>query len=53
MTDEGRGVGGTVGPPWSVDVLADLHAWVLDGREAAELWLRWTRIPMPGRSSKR
>lgn len=38
MTDESRGIGGTVGPPWSVDVLADLHAGVLDGREAAELW---------------
>lgn len=38
MTDESRGIGGTVGPPWSVDVLADLHAGVLDEREAAELW---------------
>ncbi|QWF80489.1 hypothetical protein [Amycolatopsis sp. CA-230715] len=40
MTDESRGLGGTVGPPWSVDVLADLHAGVLDEREAAELWPR-------------
>src|SRR5438067_1240607 len=38
MTDESRGLGGTVGPPWSVDVLADLHAGVLDDHEAAELW---------------
>ncbi|WP_103353830.1 hypothetical protein [Amycolatopsis sp. CA-128772] len=38
MTDESRGIGGTVGPPWSVDVLADLHAGVLDEAQAAELW---------------
>jgi hypothetical protein len=38
MTDESRGIGGTVGPPWSVDVLADLHAGVLDDDRAAELW---------------
>jgi hypothetical protein len=38
MTDESRGIGGTVGPPWSVDVLADLHAGVLDDAQAAELW---------------
>jgi hypothetical protein len=38
MTDESRGIGGTVGPPWSVDVLADLHAGVLDDTQAAELW---------------
>ncbi|GAB3139655.1 hypothetical protein GCM10027258_19050 [Amycolatopsis stemonae] len=38
MTDESRGIGGTVGPPWSVDVLADLHAGVLDETRAAELW---------------
>ncbi|WP_370945836.1 hypothetical protein AB5J62_43165 [Amycolatopsis sp. cg5] len=34
MTDEIRGLDG----PWSVDVLADLHAGVLDERQAAELW---------------
>ncbi|MFI5607729.1 hypothetical protein [Amycolatopsis sp. NPDC051903] len=45
MTDETRGVGGTVGPPWSVDVLADLHAGVLDEREAAELWPRVNADP--------
>ncbi|ADJ51040.1 hypothetical protein AMES_9213 [Amycolatopsis mediterranei S699] len=38
MTDESRGIGGTIGPPWSVDVLADLHAGVLDDTRAAELW---------------
>ncbi|MEY7971793.1 hypothetical protein AB8O38_07295 [Saccharomonospora xinjiangensis] len=38
MTDESRGRGGLVGPPWSVDVLADLHAGVLDEQQAAELW---------------
>ncbi|WP_329053506.1 hypothetical protein OG738_11535 [Amycolatopsis sp. NBC_01488] len=38
MTDESRGIGGTVGPPWSVDVLADLHAGVLDETRAAQLW---------------
>jgi hypothetical protein len=38
MTDESRGIGGTVGPPWSVDVLADLHAGVLDDAQSAELW---------------
>jgi hypothetical protein len=29
---------GAVGPPWSVDVLADLHAGLLDERESAQLW---------------
>src|SRR5207248_6897432 len=38
MTDESRGIGGTIGPPWSVDVLAALHAGVLDDARAAELW---------------
>jgi hypothetical protein len=38
MTDESRGIGGTVGPPWSVDVLADLHAGVLDDAETSRLW---------------
>lgn len=40
MTDESRGVGGAAEPPWSVDLLADLHAGVLDEHEAAELWPR-------------
>ncbi|TNC27263.1 hypothetical protein [Amycolatopsis alkalitolerans] len=39
MTDESRGIG-AAGPPWSVDLLADLHAGVLDEREAAQLWPR-------------
>lgn len=38
MTDENRGIGGTVGPPWSVDLLADLHAGVLDEAVANRLW---------------
>jgi len=45
MTDESRGIGGTVGPPWSVDVLADLHAGVLEDHEAAELWPRVNADP--------
>jgi hypothetical protein len=45
MTDEGRGIGGIVGPPWSVDVLADLHAGVLEEREAVELWPRVNADP--------
>lgn len=36
MTDENRGTR-AAGPPWSVDVLADLHAGVLPEHEAAEL----------------
>ncbi|MTD56158.1 hypothetical protein [Amycolatopsis pithecellobii] len=39
MTDEGRGIE-AAGPPWSVDLLADLQAGVLDEREAARLWPR-------------
>lgn len=38
MTDSMRGAGGPQGPPWSVDVLADLHAGVLDPAESARLW---------------
>lgn len=38
MTDTDRPYGGDSGPPWSVDVLADLHAGALDDAEAAELW---------------
>ncbi|MFD9889618.1 hypothetical protein ACFWY9_09765 [Amycolatopsis sp. NPDC059027] len=40
MTDETRGIGGIVGPPWSVDVLADLHAGALDEQTSADLWPR-------------
>jgi hypothetical protein len=35
MTDSVKGPGG---PPWSVDLLADLHAGVLDPAESARLW---------------
>ncbi|WP_298179605.1 hypothetical protein [Saccharomonospora sp.] len=45
MTDERRGHGEAVGPPWSVDVLADLHAGVLDEQESAELWPRVNADP--------
>lgn len=38
MTDSTRGSGGPTGPPWSVDVLADLHAGALDPAESARLW---------------
>lgn len=39
MTDSVKGAGGSQhGPPWSVDVLADLHAGVLDPAEANRLW---------------
>ncbi|NIH86294.1 hypothetical protein [Amycolatopsis granulosa] len=39
MTDESRGIE-AAGPPWSVDLLADLHAGALDAEEAARLWPR-------------
>ncbi|KAA9166693.1 hypothetical protein FPZ12_000265 [Amycolatopsis acidicola] len=39
MTDESRGIE-AAGPPWSVDLLADLHAGVLDEAASAELWPR-------------
>ncbi|WP_020663701.1 hypothetical protein [Amycolatopsis benzoatilytica] len=45
MTDESRGAGGIIGPPWSVDLLADLHAGVLDEHEAAQLWPRVNADP--------
>jgi hypothetical protein len=38
MTDRREGTVGPVGPPWSVDVLADLHAGVLDPAESTRLW---------------
>lgn len=38
MTDMDRGLGGVTGPPWSVDLLADLHADALEPEVAAELW---------------
>lgn len=45
MTDNTRGAGGPIGPPWSVDVLADLHAGLLPEAEAARLWPRVTADP--------
>lgn len=38
MTDSTKGTGAANGPPWSVDVLADLHAGVLDAKQSSELW---------------
>lgn len=38
MTDTDRPYGGDSGQPWSVDVLADLHAGALDDAESAQLW---------------
>ncbi|MGH3467716.1 MAG: hypothetical protein ACRDQF_08315, partial [Thermocrispum sp.] len=37
MTDMGK-ARGTAGPPWSVDLLADLHGGALDEAQAAQLW---------------
>src|SRR5690606_11297338 len=45
MTDERRGPSEAAGSRWSVDVLADLHAGVLDEQEAAELWPRVNADP--------
>jgi len=45
MTDSTRGTGVPNGPPWSVDVLADLHAGALDARQSAELWARVNNDP--------
>jgi hypothetical protein len=44
MTDEHRGIE-AAGPPWSVDLLADLHAGVLDEDRANELWPRVNAAP--------
>jgi hypothetical protein len=44
MSDS-RGAGAAPGPPWSVDVLADLHAGALDARQSAALWERVNRDP--------
>lgn len=41
MSDSTRGAG----PPWSVDVLADLHAGALDARQSAALWAQVNRDP--------
>jgi hypothetical protein len=45
MTDSVKGAGGPPGPPWSVDVLSDLHAGVLDPAESARLWPRVNADP--------
>jgi hypothetical protein len=45
MSDSTRGTGAASGPPWSVDMLADLHAGALDTRQSAELWARVDRDP--------
>lgn len=45
MTDSTRGTGAAPGPPWSVDVLADLHAGALDARQSAALWAQVNQDP--------
>ncbi len=45
MTDSTRGTGAAHGPPWSVDVLADLHAGALDAKQSAALWQQVNRDP--------
>lgn len=44
MTDSDRS-GGPPGPPWSVDLLADLHAGSLDAETSAQLWPRVNADP--------
>lgn len=44
MTDSIRS-GGPAGPPWSVDLLADLHAGALDSEQSAQLWPRVNADP--------
>jgi hypothetical protein len=45
MTDSTRGTGAAPGPPWSVDVLADLHAGALDAKQSAALWAQVNHDP--------
>lgn len=45
MTDNTHGASGPPGPPWSVDVLADLHAGALDPELSATLWPRVNANP--------
>lgn len=45
MTDSSRGTGAASGPPWSVDVLADLHAGALDAKQSAAMWAQVNRDP--------
>jgi hypothetical protein len=44
MTDSAHH-GGPSGPPWSVDLLADLHAGALDDQTTRELWPRVNADP--------
>src|SRR6266545_182140 len=44
MTDSVRH-GGPSGPPWSVDLLADLHAGALDDQLSSDLWPRVNADP--------
>jgi hypothetical protein len=45
MTDSTRGTGAAPRPPWSVDVLADLHAGALDAKQSAALWAQVNHDP--------
>ena len=45
MTDSTRGTGAAPGPPWSVDVLADLHAGALDAKQSTALWAQVNHDP--------
>lgn len=45
MSDTTRGTGAAPGPPWSVDVLADLHAGALDAKQSAVLWAQVNHDP--------
>ncbi|TDV50809.1 hypothetical protein [Actinophytocola oryzae] len=45
MTDSTRGPGAAPRQPWSVDVLADLHAGALDARQSAALWAQVNHDP--------
>jgi hypothetical protein len=40
-----RGSGGPVGPPWSVDLLADLHAGALEPATASQVWAQVNQDP--------
>lgn len=40
-----RGSGGAMGPPWSVDLLADLHAGALEPATASRVWAQVNQDP--------
>jgi len=40
-----RGSGGPIGPPWSVDLLADLHAGALEPATASRVWAQVNQDP--------